>query len=65
MRRRARGRVGDRRAQPSGSSEPSLADLGLTQRIQKALAMIDVKVVDHLIVGETITSMAERGAMGN
>jgi DNA repair protein RadC len=39
--------------------------LGLTHRIRKALAMIDVNVVDHLIVGETITSMAERSPMGN
>ena len=46
---------------PSGNPEPSLADMGLTERIRKALALIEVKVVDHLIVGETIVSMFERG----
>ncbi len=38
---------------PSGSSEPSLADRQVTARMKAALAFIDVKVVDHLIVGET------------
>lgn len=36
---------------PSGVTEPSLADRGITRRIQEALAYIDVKLLDHIIVG--------------
>jgi DNA repair protein RadC len=47
---------------PSGVAEPSQADLRITQRLKDALALIEVHVLDHLIVGETgITSFAERG----
>ena len=37
---------------PSGNPEPSTADGALTKRIQDALAMADVRVLDHLVVGE-------------
>ncbi len=49
---------------PSGVSEPSSADQYLTQALAKALALIDVRVLDHLVVsrGETV-SMAEQGLM--
>lgn len=47
---------------PSGIHEPSSADLRLTQVIKEALALVDVKVLDHLIVAsEGVTSLAERG----
>lgn len=46
---------------PSGLSEPSTADKQITQRLKDALAMVDIRVLDHLIVGETVTSLAERG----
>ena len=46
---------------PSGISEPSQADERITQRLQSALGLIDVNVLDHFIVGETVTSFAERG----
>lgn len=47
---------------PSGSLEPSGADRFLTESLKKALAMIDVRVIDHLIVSGTRTSsMAELG----
>lgn len=47
---------------PSGTSEPSEADKRITARIAESLNTIDVKVLDHLIVGGTsITSFAERG----
>lgn len=47
---------------PSGEAEPSLADHRITSRIIQALETIDVKVLDHLIVGGTgIVSFAERG----
>ncbi|MBA3756099.1 MAG: DNA repair protein RadC [Nitrosomonas sp.] len=45
---------------PSGVAEPSHADKVLTQSLKQALAMIDVKVLDHFIVGgSTIMSFAE------
>ena len=49
---------------PSGITEPSQADLRITQRIKDALALIDVRVLDHIIVGEgTGVSFAERGIL--
>ena len=47
---------------PSGVSEPSAADQTITQRLIKALALVDIRVLDHLVVsaGEAV-SMAERG----
>jgi len=47
---------------PSGSAEPSQADRLVTRRLKEALALIEVKVLDHLVVGETrCVSFAERG----
>lgn len=47
---------------PSGVAEPSQADELLTRQLKEALAMVDVKVLDHFIVAGTATlSMAERG----
>lgn len=47
---------------PSGVAEPSQADRVLTQRLKEALALIDVRVLDHFIVGEgEPLSMAEYG----
>lgn len=47
---------------PSGVAEPSQADRLLTEKLMKALALIEVRVLDHLIVGEAeVTSLAERG----
>jgi DNA repair protein RadC len=37
---------------PSGVPEPSQADVRLTQRLKEALALIDIKVLDHFIVGD-------------
>lgn len=49
---------------PSGSAEPSLADRKLTKVLQKALEVVDVRVLDHIIVGEgDPLSMAEYGWM--
>ena len=49
---------------PSGVAEPSQADLRLTQRLKEALALLDVRVLDHVIVGEgTGVSFAERGLL--
>ncbi len=47
---------------PSGIAEPSAADRSLTQRLKAALALIDVTVLDHFVIGEgEIVSFAERG----
>ena len=46
---------------PSGVAEPSQSDQRITQRLQEVLQLIDVRVLDHFIVGETVTSFAERG----
>jgi DNA repair protein RadC len=48
---------------PSGNAQPSMADMLVTERLQKALALIDVEVVDHFIVGDVITSMAQLGKL--
>ena len=48
---------------PSGEPEPSLADKEITKRLSDALALIDVRVLDHIIVGSTCTSFAERGLL--
>ncbi|WP_295389137.1 DNA repair protein RadC [uncultured Thiodictyon sp.] len=49
---------------PSGVAEPSQADLRITQRLKEALALIEVRVLDHLIIGEGPgTSLAERGLL--
>ena len=47
---------------PSGVAEPSQADEMITARVRDALALVDIRVLDHLIVGGTqVTSLAERG----
>lgn len=46
---------------PSGEAEPSQADIAITKRLQSALELIDVPVLDHIIIGETASSLAERG----
>ena len=47
---------------PSGNPEPSGADKVLTQRLKEALALVDVRTLDHIIVaGARTTSFAERG----
>lgn len=47
---------------PSGVAEPSSADRAITAELRKALALIEVRVLDHVVVAATeTTSMAERG----
>ncbi|HXE21636.1 MAG TPA: DNA repair protein RadC [Rhodoferax sp.] len=49
---------------PSGTVEPSRADEALTQTLKAALALVDVRVLDHVIVGAgQALSMAERGLL--
>ena len=46
---------------PSGNPEPSSADVALTQTLKQALDLIGVRVLDHLVIGESVTSLAQRG----
>jgi DNA repair protein RadC len=47
---------------PSGVAEPSQADEVITARLREALGLVDIRVVDHLIVGgDDTVSLAERG----
>jgi len=49
---------------PSGLAEPSRADEFLTTALKKALELVDVRVLDHLVVGRTeVVSFAERGLL--
>jgi len=47
---------------PSGNPEPSSADLAMTRQLKQALALVDVRFIDHIVVSATgTTSLAERG----
>lgn len=46
---------------PSGISEPSQADIQITDRLKKALALVDIRVLDHVIIGDNVTCLSERG----
>jgi len=49
---------------PSGDCEPSHADRTITQRLQKCLALVDIRLLDHLIVtGSEFRSLAELGCL--
>ena len=49
---------------PSGVSEPSHADKAITNRLKDALEILDVRVLDHIVVGaEGVTSFAETGLL--
>jgi DNA repair protein RadC len=49
---------------PSGIAEPSQADQRITQRLQDALSLVDVRVIDHMVVGDNeVISFAERGLL--
>ncbi len=48
---------------PSGVAEPSHADEQITQRLKEALALVDIRVLDHFIVGDEVVSFAERGLL--
>jgi DNA repair protein RadC len=49
---------------PSGMAEPSDADLKLTRSLTQALALVDVRVLDHFVVaGTQVHSFAEHGQL--
>ena len=49
---------------PSGVAEPSQADELITQRVKEALGLVDIRLLDHIIVGDGASvSLAERGLL--
>lgn len=49
---------------PSGNPEPSAADKAITRQLREALALIDVRTLDHIVVaGNATVSFAERGLL--
>ena len=48
---------------PSGLAEPSSADKRITDRIKAAMGLLDIRVLDHIIVGDGCYSFAERGVL--
>jgi DNA repair protein RadC len=47
---------------PSGVAEPSQADIAITGRLKSALALVDVRVLDHIVVtADDCVSLAQRG----
>ena len=48
---------------PSGVCEPSQADIRITERLQQALQLVDIRVLDHVIIGDEITCLSERGLL--
>jgi len=46
---------------PSGDAKPSDSDINITDKIRDALSLFDIRILDHLIVGADIYSMAETG----
>jgi len=48
---------------PSGVAEPSQSDERITQRLKEALSLVDIRVLDHFVVGDDVVSFAERGLL--
>ncbi len=49
---------------PSGINEPSLADQAITRRLKDALSLLDIRLLDHFVIGDGATvSMASRGLL--
>lgn len=47
---------------PSGIAEPSQADRSITQQLKKALALVDIRLLDHIVIGHgEVISLAEQG----
>ncbi|OOG28856.1 hypothetical protein B1C78_00545 [Thioalkalivibrio denitrificans] len=48
---------------PSGIAEPSRSDEAITRRLREALALVEIRVLDHLVIGSETVSFAERGLL--
>ena len=49
---------------PSGSAKPSAADIAITERLKAALELMDIRLLDHFVVGRgEVVSLADRGQL--
>ncbi len=48
---------------PSGVAEPSQADIRITETLKQALALVDIRLLDHVIVGDGVTCLSEQGLL--
>ncbi|OMO34606.1 hypothetical protein BH582_00470 [Vibrio sp. 10N.222.47.A9] len=48
---------------PSGDATPSQADKRITLKLKDALALVDIRVLDHIVIGDSAVSFAERGLL--
>lgn len=48
---------------PSGVAEPSDADRLITRRLRDTLELVDIRLLDHFVVGQIVTSLASRGLL--
>ena len=48
---------------PSGVAEPSQSDIQITRRLTQALELVDIRVLDHLIIGDEVVCFSERGLL--
>lgn len=46
---------------PSGIAEPSQSDIQITRHLQQALQLVDIRVLDHIVVGDSMVCFSERG----
>lgn len=46
---------------PSGIAEPSQSDIQITRRLTQALELVDIRVLDHLVIGDEVVCFSERG----
>ena len=46
---------------PSGIAEPSQSDIHITNRLKQALELVDIRVLDHLVIGDDVVCFSERG----
>ena len=46
---------------PSGIAQPSQSDIDITQTLKQALALLEIKVLDHLVIGDEVQSLAALG----
>lgn len=48
---------------PSGVAEPSQSDRAITLKLRDALALVDVRLLDHFVIGEEVVSLSEQGLL--
>jgi len=48
---------------PSGVAEPSQSDIAITRRLSDALSLVDIRVLDHLVIGDEVVCFSERGLL--